>query len=130
MQPRLTSKPLPVLHALKHNAVLCMLMFFVLSALVSTGQDTFLGLTSNGGPEGRGTAFSIRNTGANFAVTKSFADWGKTPSGDLIQGTDGDFYGMTYTGGTYTYGSIFKMTSAGVITILHQFNYAADGANP
>lgn len=130
MQRQLTSKPLPVLHALKHNTVLCMLMCFVLSASVISAQDTFLGLTSNGGPEGRGTAFSIRSTGANFAVTKGFADWGKTPNGDLIQGSDGDFYGMTYTGGTYTYGSIFKMTLAGVITILHQFNYAADGANP
>jgi uncharacterized repeat protein (TIGR03803 family) len=109
---------------------LLLLIIFLIAAPFSKAQDTFLGLTSNGGPEGRGTAFSIKSTGANFTITKAFADWGKNPNGDLVQGADGDFYGMTYTGGTYTYGSIFKVTSLGVITILHQFNSTPDGANP
>ena len=56
--------------------------------------------------------------------------WGKNPNGDLLQNTDGNFYGMTFTGGTYTYGCIFKVTPGGVIIVLHQLNFAADGANP
>src|SRR5258706_5370580 len=119
MQPELSLKCLPVISKTRHWAVLFVLTFFLLSASFSKAQDVFLGLTSNGGPEGRGTAFSIKNNGTNFAITKAFADWGKTPNGDLIQSSDGNFYGMTSTGGTYTYGSIFKVTPAGVITILH-----------
>ena len=114
----------------KHLIALYMLILFFSFASFTNAQDVLLGLTSNGGPEGRGTAFSIKSNGTNFSITKAFADWGKNPNGDLIQGSDGDFYGMTFTGGTYTYGSIFKITSAGVVTILHQLNYATDGANP
>ena len=104
------------------------LIFFWCS--ISKAQDIFLGLTSNGGPQGRGTAFSIKSNGTAFSIVKGFADWGKNPNGDLLQGDDGNFYGMTYTGGTYTYGTIFKVTPAGVITILRQLNAATEGANP
>ncbi len=114
----------------KRLITLFLLLNFLITSLCIKAQDTFLGLTSNGGPDGRGTAFSIKNNGNNFSITHSFADWGKNPNGDLIQGDDGDFYGMTFTGGTYTYGSIFSVTPAGVITILHQFNSTPDGANP
>src|SRR5436190_2097931 len=86
---------------INHKAILYTLTFFLLSASFIRAQDVFLGLTSNGGTEGRGTAFSIKSTGASFAITKAFADWGKTPNGDLVQGSDGDFYGMTSTGGTF-----------------------------
>lgn len=129
-QPQPTSKYFFIQSKVKYSVALFMSIFFFLSAQSLKAQDTFLGLTSNGGPDGRGTAFSIKNNGSNFSITHAFADWGKSPNGDLIQGSDGDFYGMTYTGGTYTYGSIFKTTSAGVITILHQLNYTTDGANP
>jgi len=110
-----TSKSLLVSNKTKHLSVLFTLTFFFLCASFIKAQDVFLGLTSNGGTEGRGTVFSIKSTGTNFSITKAFADWGKNPSGDLIQGTDGDFYGMTLTGGTYTYGTIFKVTSAEVL---------------
>jgi uncharacterized repeat protein (TIGR03803 family) len=93
-------------------------------------QDILTGVTSNGGAEGRGTVFSVKTTGANFTTIKSFADWGKTPWGDLKQGTDGNFYGMTSLGGTYTYGTIFQVTPTGVVTVRRHLNYATDGANP
>jgi uncharacterized repeat protein (TIGR03803 family) len=130
MQPEPTSKSFLVTDKPKRLAVLFTLTFFFLCASFIKAQDVFMGLTSNGGTEGRGTAFSIKSNGTNFSITKAFADWGKNPNGDLVQGTDGDFYGMTLTGGTYTYGTIFKVTSAGAITILHQLNSFTDGANP
>jgi uncharacterized repeat protein (TIGR03803 family) len=37
---------------------------------------------------------------------------------------------MTFAGGTFNYGTIFKVTAAGAITILHHFNSGPDGANP
>ena len=93
-------------------------------------QDVLMGLTSNGGPEGRGTAFSMTTGGANFSIIKGFADWGQGPQGDLIQGSDGNFYGMTQDGGTLSAGTIFRMTPDGTITILRNFDNPVDGGYP
>ena len=55
---------------------------------------------------------------------------GKTPKGNLLQAPDGNFYGMTYYGGTNTVGVIFKIKPAGTFTVLHNFDMAEDGGNP
>ncbi len=94
------------------------------------GQETLIGLTSNGGTEGRGTIFNIKTNATAFAIVKTFPDWGKTPWGDLLKGDDGNFYGMTSSGGTFNYGTIFKATPTGIVTVLRHLNYATDGANP
>ncbi|MEO6168733.1 MAG: choice-of-anchor tandem repeat GloVer-containing protein [Chitinophagales bacterium] len=60
----------------------------------SQAQDVFVGLTSNGGPEGKGTAFTIKPTGNDYTIIKGFAEWGITPNGDLYKNNDGNFYGM------------------------------------
>lgn len=106
------------------------MLFLFLSMTTLEAQDVLVGLTSNGGPEGRGTAFSIKSTGSDFSIIKGFADWGKAPNGDLLADVDGNFYGMTNVNGTYNGGSIFKMSATGVISILKQFNSATDGASP
>jgi hypothetical protein len=56
-----------------------MLFFIAAIPLVNKAQDVLVGLTSNGGPQGKGTAFSIKNNGGNYSIIKSFADWGKKP---------------------------------------------------
>jgi uncharacterized repeat protein (TIGR03803 family) len=98
--------------------------------IMSNAQNVLAGLTSNGGAEGKGTAFTIKTDGTGFNVFKTFADWGRTPNGDLYKNSDGNFYGMTSVGGTYNSGTIFKMTPSGVITIIRHLNSVADGASP
>jgi uncharacterized repeat protein (TIGR03803 family) len=93
-------------------------------------QNVLVGLSSNGGPNGKGTAFSLNTNGNNFSVIKGFEDWGSVPSGSLLKDVNGFFYGMTSTGGTYNAGSIFKMSPSGNITILKQFNLNVDGGYP
>ncbi|HEX5155184.1 MAG TPA: choice-of-anchor tandem repeat GloVer-containing protein [Parafilimonas sp.] len=108
------------------------IIFFLLSmTIVTSAQDILTGLTSNGGPEGGGTAFSIKSNGTGFSIIKGFADWGRMPEGDLYPHTDGNFYGMTHWGGIYDHGTLFKITSSGAITIIKNFNYYDnDGAYP
>jgi uncharacterized repeat protein (TIGR03803 family) len=49
--------------------------------------------------------------------------------GALVQGFDGNFYGTTQLGGTFGYGTVFKITAGGTLTTVHSFNFA-DGAFP
>ena len=54
---------------------------------------------------------------------------GSGPTGVLVQGTDGNFYGTTSGGGAIGYGTVFKITPGGKLTTLHSFD-CTDGANP
>src|SRR3954451_23940689 len=81
--------------------------FFLLTLpFFGNAQEVLVGLTSNGGSAGKGTAFSIKTNGAGFSVIKGFADWGNSPNGDLLKYDNGNFYGMTSLGGTYNGGTI------------------------
>jgi uncharacterized repeat protein (TIGR03803 family) len=48
----------------------------------------------------------------------------------LIQGTDGNLYGTTASGGAALNGTVFKITTAGMLTTLYTFNGTTDGATP
>src|SRR5439155_22335020 len=53
---------------------------------------------------------------------------GAIPSGGLVQGSDGNFYGTTERGGTSNLGTVFKMTPSGVLTTI--FDFANDPVDP
>ena len=58
---------------------------------------------------------------------------GSRPIGILVQGSDGNFYGTTYTGGQSNQGTVFKISPSGTYTLLHSFLYASpayDGSLP
>jgi uncharacterized repeat protein (TIGR03803 family) len=58
---------------------------------------------------------------------------GDGPDGALIQATDGNFYGATELGGANGGGTVFKITSSGMLTTLHSFCSQAgctDGQSP
>ena len=100
-------------------------------SLVQGTNGYFYGTTEAGGSDGYGTLFSLTN---NNVVTflYSFTDGvdGAEPLAGLVQGSDGNFYGTAYEGGTYAFGSVFKMTPIGVFTTLYEFTGDADGAYP
>jgi uncharacterized repeat protein (TIGR03803 family) len=86
-------------------------------------------MTSRGGSNNHGTIFKLTSTGT-LTVLKSFTDAdGSYPQGSLVQGRDGDFYGMTYGGGSDDQGTIFRITPAGTHTVLKNLAFS-EGANP
>jgi uncharacterized repeat protein (TIGR03803 family) len=92
-------------------------------------QDVLVGLTSEGGKLQGGTAFTMKSDGTGFTVRRAFARSGSEPYGDLIKASDGNFYGMT-SGGGFNFGTVFRMTSAGAVTVLHSFNGTSEGSKP
>lgn len=52
---------------------------------------------------------------------------GEAPNGGLIEASDGNYYGTTTAGGTLGGGTLFKVTSTGSITVLHNFDPDAEG---
>src|ERR1700722_3524779 len=88
---------------------------------------TYLGGTNNsycGG--GCGTVFRITSAGAlttvyNFCSEAKCAD-GYLPDAGLARGTDGNFYGTNTGDGVTGNGTIFQITPAGVLTMLHLFD--------
>jgi uncharacterized repeat protein (TIGR03803 family) len=100
-------------------------------SLIQGSDGNFYGMTANGGTNGAGTVFKITPAGAE-TVLWSFAGGsdGNYPQGSLIQGSDGNFYGMTDFGGTNGDGTVFKLTPAGVETVLWSFGSGSDGQIP
>jgi len=63
------------------------------------------------------------------AFAGALAD-GTSPYASLLAGADGNFYGVTYTGGAYGLGCVFRIAADGTESVLHSFGGGADGANP
>jgi uncharacterized repeat protein (TIGR03803 family) len=58
---------------------------------------------------------------------------GEFPGASLVQGADGDLYGITRYGGAANVGTIFKITTGGTLTTLYSFcsqTNCTDGQNP
>ncbi len=74
------------------------------AGLVQGSDGNFYGTTSHGGSNGGGTVFQI-SPGGNETNLYSFGSSptdGYAPYGGVVQGSDGNFYGTTYYGGTST----------------------------
>jgi len=77
-----------------------------------------------------GTIFSIASDGT-FNLLDILDDRFANPSATLVEGTDGNYYGTSPgKGGTKTPGSLFRVTPAGQLKLLHAFSRGRDGANP
>jgi len=114
-------------------------------ALVLGSDSNFYGTTFQGGT-GYGTVFRISPSGTYtslYAFGGSPVD-GAGPLAGLVLGSDGNFYGTTFTGGTtntnpYTgssnngpgYGTLFAISPSGTYTSLYFFTGSpGDGAVP
>ncbi len=98
------------------------------SDLIQAKDGNFYGTCYGGGQYGNGTIFKI-SSGGNYSVVKNFSVGvdGGYPYAGLMQNTDGNFYGITRAGGAKSGGTIYKLTTAGVYTVIHNIDYANEG---
>jgi len=106
-------------------------------SLVQGSDGNFYGATVDGLiGNTMGTIFSMTPSGVVTTLATFTGLNGYGPRGGLMQGSDGNFYGTTNTGGsTYVspsiqgYGTVFKITSGGTLTSLVSFT-GPNGAYP
>jgi uncharacterized repeat protein (TIGR03803 family) len=113
-----------------------------LSPLVQGFDGNFYGTSFEGGVNGWGSFFQITPAGAAtllYSFCPNYNDnngcpLGAYPQGSVALGTDGYFYGITQGGALAEagQGTIYKISSAGSMTVLHQFCQTTcnDGAFP
>lgn len=107
----------------------------VYAPLVQGFNGNFYGTTYSGGANGEGTVFEITPAGT-LTVLHSFGSQtndGTRPYAGLVQATNGNLYGTTYSGGANGYGTVFQITPDGALTTLYSFcalANCADGADP
>jgi uncharacterized repeat protein (TIGR03803 family) len=102
-----------------------------LQAGLTLGTDGNLyGTTSYGGSGGYGTVFKVSTNGASFRTLVSFNSTnGAYPYASLALGTNGNLYGTTEAGGSYGYGTVFQVTTNGILATLVSFS-GTNGAYP
>src|SRR5207249_3429415 len=85
-----------------------------------------------GGTNDGGTLFRISTNGVLTTLHYfTGADDGANPSAELVQSSDGNFYGTTSQGGTNGgYGTMFRISTNGALTTLYSFTGGNDGADP
>src|SRR5262249_22587049 len=107
------------------------------SGLIQGTDGNFYGTTLEGGAlgtSGQGTVFKMTPSGVLTTLYTFCAQGypcldGVGTGQVLVQGTDGNFYGTTFQGGTSNTGTAFKITPEGVLTTLHSFS-GTDGTGP
>src|SRR5207248_1346946 len=104
---------------------------FPLGGLLRATDGSFYGTTS--GSTDYGTVFKISPNGTlstlhSFCAQTNCTD-GLRPQAGLMQAKDGNLYGTTSGGGASDYGTIFRISSSGVLTTVHSFS-EREGAYP
>src|SRR5208282_3433372 len=109
-------------------------------SLVAGPDGNFYGTTWAGGTGGEGSVFKVTTNGVvtmlySFSPPTTSAGTyltnpdGAQPESALALGLDGNFYGTTWKGGPGGDGTVFKVTTNGVLAMLASFA-GTNGANP
>lgn len=95
------------------------------AGLIQAVDGNFYGTTYVGGSHQEGTVFKITPRGTlttlhNFCTNAHCTD-GNRPLAGLLQGSDGNFYGTTSGGGSNNGGTVFRISSGGILETLYSF---------
>lgn len=111
--------------------------------LVLAADGMLYGTTALGGENNRGTIYRISTAGAvevlyHFPALGRFSENGQpvnatgaNPRAGMMIGADGNFYGTAHKGGEFGFGTVFRLTPAGELTVVHAFSGPSfGGATP
>jgi uncharacterized repeat protein (TIGR03803 family) len=111
---------------------------YPVAGLILSG-DTLYGTAYGGGSSGNGTVFKVNTNGTGFTILQSFSFSvdGSAPAAGLIL-SGNTLYGTAYGGGSWGWGTVFKVNTGGTgFTNLHSFTAISgypginsDGGNP
>jgi uncharacterized repeat protein (TIGR03803 family) len=90
------------------------------------------GTANGGGASGLGTVFKLSAKGV-FKILHTFTGGpgdGAYPETGLLDAGDGNFYGTTPYGGALGFGSLFKITASGTMTIAYSFTSTGGSVSP
>jgi uncharacterized repeat protein (TIGR03803 family) len=91
------------------------------SSLIEGSDGNLYGVASYGGSFTGGTLFELNRSGTLLQLYNfPGGTGGSAPFGNLVQASDGSFYGTTAGGGISDYGTVFRM-SGGAVSILYSF---------
>lgn len=108
------------------------------AGLIADADGNFLGTTYGGGGhqsycghDGCGTIFKVTPDGQETVIHifEGSRSAGHT-RGRLVVDGAGNFYGTARSGGTYTLGTLWKVSPDGTETVLHSFGGRSDGKAP
>src|SRR6185312_10843243 len=95
-------------------------------------NNVLYGTTQAGGVTGYGTVFKINTDGSGFATLRFFTNGiggGKLDAGLVL--ANGALYGTTESGGSNSYGTVFKINPDGSsFANLYNFNFGTNGYAP
>jgi uncharacterized repeat protein (TIGR03803 family) len=98
--------------------------------LALDASGTLYGTTESGGVFGFGTVWKLSSSGTESVLYNFSGTDGANPAyGSLMQDKIGNLYGVTAYGGASNDGVIFRITTSGTFTVLHNFT-GADGSLP
>jgi len=99
------------------------------SAGVKLDKGNMFGTTDSGGTLGYGTVFEI-TAGGNFTTLYNFGSQNfgpEFPDGGVTLDRAGNLYGTSYYGGAHGWGTVWKLSRSGSLTVLHSFDQS-DGS--
>lgn len=115
----------------------------VWDSLIQGNDGNFYGIITFGGPYGAGGRIYRATPDGTLTILHDFvysntydpitgiivAPDGFYPKARVIQASDGNLYGTTSDGGIYGAGTIYRLTSDGVLTTIHSFSPAEGRAS-
>jgi len=103
------------------------------AGLIMDKKGNLYGTTDWGGTYGAGTVYKVTPAGTE-TILYSFGSQsgdGANPQACLVMDKTGNLYGTTYGGGAYGSGTVYKVTPAGIGTVLYSFgSQPGDGETP
>ncbi len=99
--------------------------------LFRDGSGNLFGVTTFGGGDGQGVVYEVAASGQE-SVLYAFTGGndGGHPDGGVIADSAGNLYGAATNDGANGFGTVYELSAAGALKVLHAFAGQADGAFP